>query len=333
VESFGKLVDTCYSETSIDVIRQLDAAMLRRNGISALRGGLLLELLGYVAEYSKNWPLLAALVDSGPPYQGPARPKGRARDRRSENEIISENFHRALYWIRRSSSHPSWVVATKMLRNRWLEPQNLHAEWIWSIFSDPALIANCDPAGEPEATALFDALDGLGPKGKKGIQQLWEDKEGSTVSWLERGFRCTAPISLLRHIAASIPFGSLKLADRLMHTAVLEEPLEARGEAGLLELLTVLVDEQHLDIDATAKCWHYEFGRERPSHSTLHAASKANNVVALHFLVDRGAKITIDEDGKTPAQRAEELAPEAARFWSDYLKERNLGLDFVNDDD
>jgi hypothetical protein len=338
VESFSRIVDACHRETSFAAVKQLDDAMLEHDGVSALQGGLLLEMLVYVALKARNASLAEGLIDS-PPYQGPSPPLPGMPDGRTEDEAALWRFHEVLEWIRRSScEHPSWMVTAKLIRTGWIKIDPWNADWVWTMFETPASLGDGKTPGEPEAKAIFDALEA-----SEGFVEVMKSSPGglpdvALLLWFSRGLRCTAPISLLRHIATVVPFASLKLANRLMHEAALAGPLKHRGEAGLRELLEFLVDEQGLDIDAAAECMHYTFDddRTRPRHSALHAATQGNNVVALRFLLDRGAKITRDGEGRTPAKRTADLGPraaDAASFWSKYLRQRHLTARYVSIDD
>lgn len=89
-----------------------------------------------------------------------------------------------------------------MIRDGWIEPERGYKDCIFDIFKGPTFTRGADPAGEPEAKAIVDAL------ASKGFFPLMKSSDYlpdmSQLLWLQRGLDSTAPISLLRHIATVI---------------------------------------------------------------------------------------------------------------------------------
>lgn len=94
-------------------------------------------------------------------------------------------------------------------------------------------------------------------------------------------------------------------------TAGNEEARERRRKA-LLEVLTFLVDEARFPIDQVEWAWDAKmfegFRRSKPLGTALNCAARERCMVAIEFLLERGAAKDIkDTKGKTAVEAAEEI--------------------------
>lgn len=321
MQIFSELVDACRTEPSFTKIETLDAKMASKYGLSAFRSLLLLELLVYVANTMQNWPVLEGLVEQGPPGKPPPR-EPTMQQAGADPDAACRNLHETLALIRRGGGHKSWFVVAKMLRSGWLASSSSYARCVYTIAPEDG--------GEQEATALFDALVAT------GFLPAMPDSPRPKVElllWLTGCITSKAPVSLLRHIAAAVPFAaSAERPSELLHAAVSDDAARSRGAAGTRGLLAFLIDEQGMDPDGTAQRTELRLaaGTARYQETALHAAVYSGNLAALQYLLERGAKIVRDGEGKTPFERAVLLDRyRVVRFFADYFQEKKLGFLYV----
>jgi hypothetical protein len=331
VDRFRKVVDACHTEP-YTVVKNLDDEMHQATGFSALRGGLMLEILAYVATMTDNRPLRDAIFANGVPYRGANSPRTLDTRRRSDQEMRILEFHRLLHDGRvvMTWNNDNFTIAllAKMLAFGWLSPSTYHLGLIWKIFEDKS-DSSADPADEQDAKVIFDVHNNFGFFESNWMKPMViaDRLVGGVNEWLAKGFKSQAPISMLRYIMAGLPMKPIK--SQCMHDIVGAEILEKRGDAGVCELLAFLVDEQGFDINAKplAACRHPRSGiyKGKCAHSPLHAASIEVNASAVKFLLDRGAKTVHDKQRLTPYQRAMEVrAPDVCRVWISYFQDRAL---------
>jgi hypothetical protein len=296
--------------------------MASDHGLSALHTSLLLELLVYVAMTAQNWTVLQGLVARGSPGKPPPPRHEATGQAGADPDAACRSLHETLAFIRLGGGSDSWIVVAQMLRSGWLVPSFSYARCVYTISS------------ETDATSLFDALV------HTGYFPAMPDSSRPNVRlrvWLTDCITSKAPVSLLRHIAAAIPLAtSVEQPSKLLHAAVSADSARNRsGAAGTRELLAFLLDEQKLDINATVERSEQRLaaGTARFQETALHAAVYADNIPALQYLLERGARITRDGEGKTPFARAVLLERYAVvRFFADYFEERERSFGYVDEE-
>ncbi|KAI1381143.1 hypothetical protein F4677DRAFT_402288 [Hypoxylon crocopeplum] len=197
-------------------------------------------------------------------------------------------------------SDPS--ATTALLRHRWLKVEDAYADQ-YSEIPDEAMAID-------RINALFEVGYGFIPTASDHVQAKYY--------WFLRRGIAKAPVPVLRHLVSRVP---IPRGVPLFGSLVPAAASRIKDGPGTIELLL----DQGLKVDARQESW------DGPRRTALHTAVQASSVPNVKCLLQHGAKMLRDADGKTPLGLAEQLhREEVVRVLRDHLQDKGLSFDHAD---